>query len=611
MKTFSKVIMLLALAIILIFGLAWLTRAATTVSLGTASDFAILAGTGITNTGATTIVGDIGSSPTHTETGLVPCPAADCVTLTGTNHNAADPNDAATVSAKTALVTAYNNAAGQTPASTVATELGGTTKNAGIYDSAAGTFGITGTLTLDAQGDANAVFIFKTASTLITANNSNVVLLNGAQACNVFWQVGSSATLGTGSTFKGNILASESATLTTGANVEGRVLAQNGAVTLDTNTITKPTCTVTSPSIPGISSQAREGTINVVKTVINDNGGIKTVADFPLFVNGVSVVSGVTYTFSAPASAFTITETQDPQYAQSFSGDCDANGQVGLIPGDQKFCIVINDDIGTFVATPPVPPLIDVVKVPSPLSLPAGPGPVTYTYTLRNIGTVPVTDITMVGDSCSPINFISGDTNADAKLDVTETWVYRCAKTLSETHTNTVVATGWANGLSTVDIAKSSVIVGVPVVPPLIHIVKKPSAFIITAGGEITYTYTVTNPGTVALSDVSVVDDKCTSVSGRSGDTNNNSRLDLAETWIYTCKTNLVTNTVNTAKASGVANGFLATDLSLATVVVTPKLPNTGIAPFMEKIPWNIVVPVLVVIFAISIFYFARRKSKV
>jgi hypothetical protein len=105
-----------------------------------------------------------------------------------------------------------------------------------------GTFGIIGTLTLDAGGDATAVFIFKTASTLISANNSNVVLTGGAQACNVFWQVGSSATLGTGSNFRGSILALTSITLVTGANVDGRVLARNGSVTLDSNTITKPTC---------------------------------------------------------------------------------------------------------------------------------------------------------------------------------------------------------------------------------------------------------------------------------------------------------------------------------------------------------------------------------
>ncbi len=209
--------------------------AATTVNLGTADSFAVLAGSGITNTGPTTITGDVGTFPTPAETGFV------YITLHGANH----VDDAVTQSAKNDLTSAYNNVAGQTPVSRVNTELGTTTRFAGIYDSADGTFGITGTLTLDAQGDPSAVFIFKTDSTLITAGASNVNLINGAQACNVFWKVGSSATLGTNSRFKGNILALTSITLTTGANISGRALARNGAVTMDTNTITASTCQAT------------------------------------------------------------------------------------------------------------------------------------------------------------------------------------------------------------------------------------------------------------------------------------------------------------------------------------------------------------------------------
>jgi hypothetical protein len=207
-------------------------RAATAVDLGTNDDFAILAGSTVTNTGSSVITGDLGLSPGTSVTGFPPG------TVSGTQH----VTDAAAAQAQTDLTAAYNDAAGQTPVSTVPTELGGTTKTAGVYDSAAGTFGITGTLTLDAEGDPDAVFIFKTASTLITAGSSVVDLVNGAQACNVFWQVGSSATLGTNSTFAGNILALTSITLTTGADVDGRVLARNGAVTLDTNTIAVSTC---------------------------------------------------------------------------------------------------------------------------------------------------------------------------------------------------------------------------------------------------------------------------------------------------------------------------------------------------------------------------------
>ena len=204
-----------------------------TVNLGTAGNFAVLAGSGITNTGPTTITGDVGTFPTTTEVGF------GTVTLIGTNHG----GDAVTQVAKTDLVTAYNDAAGRVPAVVVAGDLGGQTLVPGVYQSAS-SLGLTGTLTLDAQGDPNAVFIFQMGSTLTTASGSNVSLINGAQSCNVFWQVGSSATLGTGSTFRGTILALTSITATTGVVVDGRLLARNGAVTLDTNTITRSLCEI-------------------------------------------------------------------------------------------------------------------------------------------------------------------------------------------------------------------------------------------------------------------------------------------------------------------------------------------------------------------------------
>ena len=244
LKEMRHVLMLLTVLLVFLLVVPATAMAAQPpVNLGETSSYAVLAGSTITNTGPTTINGDAGGN-----VGLYPgtsFPGQAQVTLSGTVHLA----DAEASEAKDALVTAYNDAAGRTPVTQIPTELGGTTLTAGVYDSADGTFQITGTLTLDAQGDPNAVFVFQTASTLITASSSNVSLINGARYCRTFWKVGSSATLGTNSHFVGHIFALTSITANTGATVQGQLLARNGAVTLDTNTITNGICaTVTTTS---------------------------------------------------------------------------------------------------------------------------------------------------------------------------------------------------------------------------------------------------------------------------------------------------------------------------------------------------------------------------
>ncbi|MFA6917373.1 MAG: ice-binding family protein [Candidatus Gracilibacteria bacterium] len=892
MEKFNKVTTMVTMLVIscALIGLPGpIALAATTVDLGTADGFAVLAKSAITDNNISVISGNVGLNAAGTQY-LTPVLTTGEVAGTIYANDATGPaggagsNNGLMVSAQSDLATAYGNAAAQAPATTTYPpihDLGGETLVPGIYNDPS-SFAITGTLTLDGGNNPNAVFIFQAGSTLTTAAGSVVRLVNGAQACNVFWQVGSSATFGVGSTFKGNVLAMASITDAGSSNIAGRLLARTGAVTLNGTTINAavcqtshlivikhvvnddagikgagdfsttisgvttatPTavgaedpgvdnlltsigaysidegadvgytktlsadcsgtigvgdtkictitnndiavvppvtatlhiikhvvndntgvtlapaftinvtgtnvsdasfsgaedpgttitldagaytvdetaaagynkflgtdcsgtitaggtkyCTITNNDIappapdqgilhitkhvindntgvtlapaftinvtgtnvsdasfsgaedPGTTITLDAGaytvdetavagyvkslgadcsgtivagqtkyctitnddilvpplasTITVVKTVTNDSGRNKTTDDFNLFVDALPVTRGVANSFSA--GAHVVTETADPDYTQTFAVDC-TDGIVNLIPGDDKICIINNNDKaipssgggggGGGSYTPPVPPIIDVVKVPSPLALPGGPGPVKYTYTLRNIGTVPVTNVTMVGDTCSPITLTSGDTDADTKLDLNETWVYNCTKTISVTHTNTVVATGWANGISATDIASATVVVGAPIVPPLIHVTKVPSPLVLLAGrGMVTYTKKITNPGTVALSNVIITDDKCSPVRYITGDTNKDSKLDPAETWTYTCKANLTKTTMNTAIATGEANGLTARDFAIVTVVVAdtvsasviPTLPNTGLPPEDEGSPWNII----------------------
>ena len=197
-------------------------------SLGTAASFAVLGSSTVTNTGATTVTGNLGVAPGSAITGFPPG-----IVVGGSIHAA----DATALQAQSDAATAYTFLAGQ-PCGTNLTgqDLGGKTLAPGIYCFSTSAQ-LTGTLTLDAQNNPNAVFIFQTGSTITTASTSLVRVINGGLNCNVFWAVGSSATLGSTTTFVGNILAVASVTLNTGANVNGRAIAQNGAVTLDANNV--------------------------------------------------------------------------------------------------------------------------------------------------------------------------------------------------------------------------------------------------------------------------------------------------------------------------------------------------------------------------------------
>jgi hypothetical protein len=236
-KTLSRLGPLVALAMAVMASRQDAVAGQATVVLGSAGNFAVLAGSAVTSTGGTIVTGGLGVWAGTAVTGFAGFPPGGAGVVNGT----IDAGDAVAQAAEGDLTTAYNDAAGRTlaPVDVSDADLGGRTLAPGLYKST-GTLAITGNLTLDASGDPNAVFIFQVASSLNTASGSQVILSGGANAANIFWQVGSSATLGTTTVFKGTIMANQSISLATGATLDGRALARIAAVTLDSNIITQP-----------------------------------------------------------------------------------------------------------------------------------------------------------------------------------------------------------------------------------------------------------------------------------------------------------------------------------------------------------------------------------
>jgi type VI secretion system secreted protein VgrG len=261
------------------------------VFLGSATTFGVLANATLTSVDKTSVIGDLGVAPGTAVAGFPPGK------VSGTIH-AGDPD---ATQAQADLTTAYNDAAGRTlGAIEVAGNIGGQTFPPGLYFSSSSLAVSSGNLTLDAQGDAQGVWIFQMGSTLTTISGTQVILTNGAQASNIFWQVGSSATLGTSTIFQGTIMAKASITMQTGATLYGRALAQNGAVALDANTIIIPL--LPPPPSFGPISRASDGSVTLLIT--NTPSLILTLQSSTDLTNWT--------TFATPipsASPYTLTDT--------------------------------------------------------------------------------------------------------------------------------------------------------------------------------------------------------------------------------------------------------------------------------------------------------------
>jgi hypothetical protein len=508
MKKNYKIAIVLCFVFILgVAGIVLASSPSVSPSLGTASSFSILAKTPITNIPTSSISGDIGLDNAGSNyAGLTSVEVTGTIFDTnGTGPDAGLGNNATLMtSARAANNTAFLAlSAAPNAACGDATILGddGTTGGSGTAD------GIdwTGTGPIDLSGKtlapgiycadsyimttgtaltlngtlASDVWIFRAATTLDTTDavGANIVFTPGAaSACNVWWKVGSSATIGVNTDFIGNILALTSISMDTGATLIGRLLAYNGAVTLDSNTISGCAVANVNPSL----------TLNKIIS-----GGSSSESDWTLTATGPMTLSGPGAAGSADVAGsvavgtYDLSESTGPSRYNASSWSCVKNSgpavsgsSIALTWNDVAFCSITNTyhphtSGGSYSPSPSytVPvvsstsPVIHVTKVASPTALFAGSGLVTYTEKISNPGSSTLSNITIADDKCAPMKFVSGDTNNNSKLETTETWTYICQARLTRTTTNTVSVTGEANSSVARDSAVATVVVSVPGLP--------------------------------------------------------------------------------------------------------------------------------------------------
>jgi hypothetical protein len=319
----TRLIVILLFVALPAAGMSAAPLAATAPDLGVAKSFAVLGGSTVTNTGGTVVNGDLGVWPGLAITGFFP---PGIVVPPGTIH----AGDAVAQQAQSDVTTAYNALTGQAcNTDLTGQDLGGLTLTPGVYCFSSSA-GLTGILTLNALGDPNAVWVFKIGSTLTTASGSSVAFINGGQSCNVFWQVGTSATLGTTTAFAGNILALASITLNNGASLNGRALARNGAVTMDTNTVTPVACAAAPTAIWTTKNDCGDWTQDVNHYAVGD----------VVYINGAFAAGTYTWSITGlPASC-------DPNQVVAFGtvtvdGTCSFTGGIvggSCTGGTGQFC---------------------------------------------------------------------------------------------------------------------------------------------------------------------------------------------------------------------------------------------------------------------------------
>jgi len=310
-------------------------------SLGAAQSFAVLGASTVTSAGASAITGDLGVSPGTAVTGFPPA------TMTGTRH----AGDAVALQAQGDLTAAYNACAGATSTATLTgQDLGGRTLTPGVYTFAASA-PLNGVLTLDAQGNANAVFIFQIGSTLLAAINSSVAVTNGAREANVFWQVGSSATLAAGVAFKGNIMALASITLSQGTTVSGRALARTAAVTMDASSVSVPSG-VTAPSVKPVDATATPvASLGAAKTFAVLGASTVTSTGASTVTGDLGVSPGTAITGLPPG---TMTGTLHAGDAVALQAQSDLTKAYNACAGASSTATLTGQDLGGRTLTPGV-----------------------------------------------------------------------------------------------------------------------------------------------------------------------------------------------------------------------------------------------------------------